>query len=164
MILFGLLIDRFGRRVGVIATTVFLVFVRPTPIASPPKHQLITRLGYRPRNSFAWYVCHRHVLDDDHFSRHSWSRSWWRICRLHSSSSRICRHLCFTSKEARFPRDYFYHLAIISGFVASSIVSLVVLAIYGGKASDGVWRICFCIGIIVSFDLSGILFRRLIVA
>lgn len=41
--------------------------------------------------------------------------------------------------------------AIISGFVASSIVSLIVIAAYGGEAHDGIWRICFGIGIIVSF-------------
>jgi MFS family permease len=45
------------------------------------------------------------------------------------------------------------NLAIISGFVASSIVSLIVLACYGGKPSDGVWRICFGIGIIVSVQV-----------
>lgn len=40
--------------------------------------------------------------------------------------------------------------AIISGFVASSIVSLIVIAAYGGQPSDGIWRICFGIGIVVS--------------
>jgi MFS family permease len=43
------------------------------------------------------------------------------------------------------------NVAIISGFVGSSIVSLIVIATYGGKASDGIWRICFGIGIFVSF-------------
>jgi MFS family permease len=42
------------------------------------------------------------------------------------------------------------NVAIISGFVGSSIVSLIVIAAYGGKASDGVWRICFGIGCVVS--------------
>ncbi|KAI8288341.1 hypothetical protein K4K60_011133 [Colletotrichum sp. SAR11_57] len=37
--------------------------------------------------------------------------------------------------------------AIISGFVGSSIVSLIVIAAYNGQASDGIWRICFGIGI-----------------
>lgn len=40
--------------------------------------------------------------------------------------------------------------AIISGFVGSSIVSLVVIVAYGGRASDGIWRICFGIGTFVS--------------
>ena len=39
--------------------------------------------------------------------------------------------------------------AIISGFVGSSIVALIVIAAYGGQATDGVWRICFGIGIFV---------------
>lgn len=42
------------------------------------------------------------------------------------------------------------NVAIISGFVGSSIVSLIVIAAYGGKANDGVWRICFAIGCVVS--------------
>jgi MFS family permease len=42
------------------------------------------------------------------------------------------------------------NVAIISGFVGSSIVSLIVIAAYGGKASDGIWRICFGIGCVVS--------------
>lgn len=42
------------------------------------------------------------------------------------------------------------NVAVISGFVGSSIVSLIVIAAYGGKASDGVWRICFGIGCVVS--------------
>jgi hypothetical protein len=42
------------------------------------------------------------------------------------------------------------NVAIISGFVGSSIVSLIVIAAYGGKASDGVSRICFGIGCVVS--------------
>jgi MFS family permease len=40
--------------------------------------------------------------------------------------------------------------AIISGFVGSSIVSLVVIKAYDGQPSDGIWRICFGIGIVVS--------------
>ena len=46
------------------------------------------------------------------------------------------------------------NVAIISGFVGSSIVSLIVIAAYGGKASDGVWRICFGIGCVVSLSSS----------
>ena len=42
------------------------------------------------------------------------------------------------------------NVAIISGFVCSSIVSLIVIAAYDGKASDGVWRICFGVSCVVS--------------
>jgi MFS family permease len=42
------------------------------------------------------------------------------------------------------------NLAIVSGFVGSSIVSLIVIAAYGNKASEGIWRVCFGIGIFVS--------------
>jgi hypothetical protein len=42
------------------------------------------------------------------------------------------------------------NVAIISGFVASALTVLVVLAAYGGP-SDGVWRIGFGIGAVVSY-------------
>jgi hypothetical protein len=41
------------------------------------------------------------------------------------------------------------NVAIISGFVASALTVLVVLAAYG-RPSDGVWRIGFGVGIVVS--------------
>jgi len=41
------------------------------------------------------------------------------------------------------------NVAIIAGFVASSIVSVVLLAAYHSKPSDGIWRIAYGIGIIV---------------
>lgn len=46
------------------------------------------------------------------------------------------------------------NLAIISGFVGSSIVALIVIAAYHGKASDGIWRICFGIGCVVRLTTS----------
>lgn len=40
--------------------------------------------------------------------------------------------------------------AIDLGFVGAGIVALVVLACYHQKTSDGIWRICFGLGIVVS--------------
>lgn len=42
------------------------------------------------------------------------------------------------------------NVAIISGFVGSALTVLVVLAAYGGRPSDGVWRISFGVGCVVS--------------
>jgi hypothetical protein len=44
------------------------------------------------------------------------------------------------------------NVAIISGFVASALTVLVVLAAYG-RPSDGVWRIGFGIGAVVRYLL-----------
>lgn len=44
------------------------------------------------------------------------------------------------------------NVAIISGFVGSALVVLVVLAAYGGRPSDGVWRISFGVGCVVSWS------------
>jgi Sugar phosphate permease len=43
--------------------------------------------------------------------------------------------------------------AIISGFVGSSIVALIVIAAYKGQPSDGIWRICFGIGIVLPLTI-----------
>jgi MFS family permease len=40
--------------------------------------------------------------------------------------------------------------AIDLGFVGAGIVALIVLACYHQKISEGVWRICFGLGIVVS--------------
>ena len=45
------------------------------------------------------------------------------------------------------------NLAIVSGFTASSIVSLIVIAAYHNKASDEIWRICFGIGIVMPLTI-----------
>jgi len=50
------------------------------------------------------------------------------------------------------------NVAIISGFVASALTVLVVLAAYGGP-SDGVWRIGFGVGIVVSLRTMSIVDR-----
>lgn len=75
MLLFGLLIDRFGRRVGVIATTVFLVFV--CLLLHVSILQINSGLGHCPRYCFSWHIFNRYVLDDDHLQRYSWCWCWW---------------------------------------------------------------------------------------
>ncbi|KAJ8097255.1 major facilitator superfamily domain-containing protein, partial [Lipomyces tetrasporus] len=45
------------------------------------------------------------------------------------------------------------NLAIVSGFVGSSIVALIVVAAYGNKASEAIWRVCFGIGIFLPLTI-----------
>lgn len=40
------------------------------------------------------------------------------------------------------------------GFVGAGIVALIVLACYHNKSSEGVWRICFGLGIVVSSTIA----------
>lgn len=57
------------------------------------------------------------------------------------------------SAYARKRRGIFVALAtdfsIDLGFVVAGIVALIVLACYHNKTSEGVWRICFGLGIVV---------------
>ncbi|KAJ0343756.1 hypothetical protein KNSL1_010025 [Colletotrichum chrysophilum] len=99
MLIFGLCIDRFGRKVGIVLTTFFLVLV-----------------------SGEYTVCTSQALE----------------CADSTEAMRRRRGMLVAVST---------NAAIISGFVGSSIVSLIVIAAYNGQASDGIWRICFGIGI-----------------
>ncbi|KAK7990301.1 glycerophosphoinositol transporter [Apiospora arundinis] len=113
MLLFGLCIDRFGRRVGIILTTLFLVF---GIILATASH------GTTVEGMFWMMVIGRGVAGV-------------------GAGGEYTRRGMLVAVST--------NAAIISGFVASSIVSLIVIAAYGGKPSDGIWRICFGIGIIL---------------
>ncbi|KAH0362933.1 major facilitator superfamily transporter, partial [Aureobasidium melanogenum] len=112
MLLFGFCIDKFGRRFGVIATTVFLVLGITLATASH---------GTSATSMFWMMIISRGIAGVGAGGEYAKKRG------LLTAISTNC--------------------AIILGFVSSSIVSLIVLAAYNGKASDGVWRICFGIGI-----------------
>src|SRR6478609_8158328 len=86
MLLFGLCIDRFGRRVGIYLTTLFLVLVRIS--SSAMRHGLTNSTGYRHRHCSTWCYCGGYVLDDGDrprccwcWSRYvSWSIIWHQAC------------------------------------------------------------------------------------
>ena len=39
------------------------------------------------------------------------------------------------------------------GFVGAGVVAVIVLAAYNGKATEGVWRICFGLGLVLPITL-----------
>jgi MFS family permease len=45
-------------------------------------------------------------------------------------------------------------LTVIQGFVVAGVVAVIVLACYGQRSSEGVWRICFGLGFVVSCEIS----------
>ncbi|KAF8885496.1 major facilitator superfamily domain-containing protein, partial [Infundibulicybe gibba] len=51
--------------------------------------------------------------------------------------------------------------SLTSGFISAALVSVIVIAAYGGKATNGVWRICFGVGIFLPLVI--FLFRLRIV-
>ncbi|KAF8875689.1 major facilitator superfamily domain-containing protein [Mucidula mucida] len=114
MIFFGLCIDRWGRKLGIIATTAFLVF---GIILATASH------GTTPTGMLWMMVVARGVAGV-------------------GAGGEYAR-----AEKPRCSRCQSTNVAIVSGFVGSSIVSIIVIAAYHSKASDGIWRICFGIGI-----------------
>ncbi|PVH74693.1 MFS general substrate transporter [Cadophora sp. DSE1049] len=135
MLLFGLVIDKYGRRMGVIATTVFLVF---GIILATASH------GVSITGMFWMMIISRGVAGVG-------AGGEYAVCTAQAlESADISSSL---QRKRGFLVTISTNLAIISGFVASSIVSIIVIAIYGGKASDGIWRICFGIGIVLPLTI-----------
>lgn len=150
MVLFGLCIDRFGRRVGIILTTLFLVLGIVLATASHGSTvegmfwmmvvgRGVAGVGAGARCSIVVRLVH--PLTD------SLVGGEYTVC---TSQALECAD---STEEMRKKRGMLVavatNVAIISGFVGSSIVALLVIAAYGGQATDGVWRICFGIGIFV---------------
>ncbi|KZL69559.1 metabolite transporter [Colletotrichum incanum] len=129
MLIFGLCIDKFGRRVGIILTTLFLVL---GIVIATAAH------GTTIEGMFWMMVIGRGVAGVGAGGEYTVCTSQALECADSTEEMRRRRGMLVAVST---------NAAIISGFVGSSIVSLVVIAAYNGEASDGIWRICFGIGI-----------------
>ncbi|KAK6004804.1 hypothetical protein QM012_008666 [Aureobasidium pullulans] len=135
MLLFGFCIDKYGRRFGVIATTLFLVLGITLATASH---------GATATGMFWMMIISRGIAGVG-------AGGEYAVCTAQAleaadGGSRL-------QKKRGLLTAISTNCAIILGFVSSSIVSLIVLAAYHGKASDGVWRICFGIGILLPLTI-----------
>ncbi|KAK8075967.1 glycerophosphoinositol permease 1 [Apiospora phragmitis] len=135
MLFFGLCIDRFGRRVGIILTTLLLVF---GIILATASH------GTTVEGMFWMMVIGRGVAGVGAGGEYTVCTSQALECADSTPEMRKRRGMLVAVST---------NAAIISGFVASSIVSLIVIAAYGGEPSDGIWRICFGIGIVLPLSI-----------
>ncbi|KAK9491674.1 major facilitator superfamily domain-containing protein [Lipomyces doorenjongii] len=131
MLLFGLCIDRFGRRVGIIATTAFLVLVRVRIILSTAAH------GNTVTGMF-WMMI---VPPPESGVGAGDEYAVWTAQALECADSRA-------SLQKRRGS-----LVSISANLATSIVSLIFIAAYGNKASEGILRACFGIGIFLPLTI-----------
>ncbi|KAL0939821.1 uncharacterized protein CTRU02_206431 [Colletotrichum truncatum] len=129
MLIFGLCIDKFGRRVGIILTTLFLVL---GIVIATAAH------GTTVEGMFWMMVIGRGVAGVGAGGEYTVCTSQALECADSTEAMRKKRGMLVAVST---------NAAIISGFVGSSIVSLIVIAAYNGQASDGIWRICFGIGI-----------------
>ncbi|RDW67025.1 hypothetical protein BP5796_09774 [Coleophoma crateriformis] len=135
MLFFGLCIDRFGRRMGIIATTIFLVL--GIVLATASHGQSVTGM-------FWMMIISRGVAGLG-------AGGEYAVCTAQALES------ADGDEQLRKKRGFLVavatNVAIISGFVGSSIVSVIVIAAYNGKASDGIWRICFGIGAVLPISI-----------
>ncbi|KAF8900931.1 major facilitator superfamily domain-containing protein [Mucidula mucida] len=128
MIFFGLCIDRWGRKLGISTTTAFLVF---GIILATASH------GTTPTGMLWMMVVARGVAGVG-------AGGEYAVC---TDQAVEAADETPYSQKPRCSRCQSTNVAIVSGFVGSSIVSIIVIAAYHSKASDGIWRICFGIGI-----------------
>ncbi|KAK7960378.1 glycerophosphoinositol permease 1 [Apiospora saccharicola] len=135
MLFFGLCIDRFGRRVGIILTTLLLVF---GIIIATASH------GTTVEGMFWMMVVGRGIAGVGAGGEYTVCTSQALECADSTPEMRKRRGMLVAVST---------NAAIISGFVASSIVSLIVIAAYGGEPSEGIWRICFGIGIVLPLSI-----------
>ncbi|KAJ7484338.1 major facilitator superfamily domain-containing protein [Mycena latifolia] len=135
MILFGFCIDRFGRKLGIIATTFFLVF---GIILATAAH------GVTPTGMLWMMVIGRGVAGVG-------AGGEYTVCTAQALEA--ADEDKFVQKHRGFLVAFSTNVAIVSGFVGSSITSVVILAIANNKASDIVWRFGFGIGIILPLTI-----------
>ncbi|KAK9319082.1 major facilitator superfamily domain-containing protein [Lipomyces orientalis] len=135
MLLFGLCIDRFGRRIGIIATTIFLVF---GIVLSTAAH------GNTVTGMFWMMIVSRGIAGVG-------AGGEYAVCTAQALESADSSESL--QKRRGFLVTISTNLAIVSGFVGSSIVALIVIAAYGNKASEGIWRVCFGIGIFLPLTI-----------
>jgi MFS family permease len=138
MLFFGVTIDRLGRRTGIVFATFFLILGVVLATASHGKDQL---------GLFWMMIVARGIA---RFG----AGGEYPTCGTSSAEASD------ESPNARKRRGILVALAtdftIDLGFVGAGIVALIVLACYHQKSSEGVWRICFGLGVVVSVFQLGV--------
>lgn len=132
MLFFGVAIDRFGRRTGIIFATIFLLLGIVLATASHGKSQL---------GMFWMMIVARGVAGFG-------AGGEYPVCA--TSSAEASDESPQVQKRRGILVALATDFAIDLGFVVAGVVALIVLACYHQKTSEGVWRICFGLGIVVS--------------
>ncbi|KAH8653096.1 major facilitator superfamily domain-containing protein [Tricladium varicosporioides] len=131
MLFFGMLIDRVGRRTGVVFATIFLVL---GIIISTAAH------GTTQEGLFWMMIIGRGMAGFG-------AGGEYPTCATGATEA------ADESKVVRKHRGFLVSLstlfAIDMGVVVAGAVAIVVLLCYGKKAHEGVWRICFGLGAIL---------------
>jgi MFS family permease len=135
MLFFGVVIDRLGRRTGITFATLFLILGIVLATASHGKDQL---------GLFWMMIVGRGVAGFG-------AGGEYPTCG--TSSAEASDENTGVRKRRGILVALACDFAIDLGFVVAGVVVLIVLACYHQKTSDGVWRVCFGLGIIVSCSI-----------
>lgn len=132
MLFFGVTIDRLGRRTGIVFATIFLILGIILATAAHGKDQL---------GLFWMMIVARGIAGFG-------AGGEYPTCG--ASSAEASDESAHVRKRRGILVALATDFAIDLGFVGAGIVALIVLACYHQKISEGVWRICFGLGIVVS--------------
>ncbi|GAB1203462.1 hypothetical protein APSETT445_002097 [Aspergillus pseudonomiae] len=130
MLFFGVLIDRMGRRTGVVAATAFLVLGIALAAAAHGKSEL---------GMFWMMIIARGVAGFG-------AGGEYPVCA--TSATEAADETTKLRKNRGFLVASTTDFAVDLGFVSAGIVALIVLACYGQETRAGVWRISFGIGFV----------------
>ncbi|OGM43396.1 inorganic phosphate transporter [Aspergillus bombycis] len=131
MLFFGVLIDRVGRRTGVVAATAFLVLGIALAAAAHGKSEL---------GMFWMMIVARGVAGFG-------AGGEYPVCA--TSATEAADETTKLRKNRGFLVASTTDFAVDLGFISAGIVALIVLACYGQETRAGVWRISFGIGFVL---------------
>jgi MFS family permease len=135
MLFFGVIIDRIGRRTGIVFATLFLILGIVLATASHGKDQL---------GLFWMMIVGRGIAGFGAGGEYPTCGTGSAEASDETSRLRKRRGILVA-----LATDF----AIDLGFVVAGVVALIVLACYHEKTSAGVWRVCFGLGIVVSYSI-----------
>ncbi|MAD83258.1 MAG: hypothetical protein CL912_09845 [Deltaproteobacteria bacterium] len=132
MLFFGVTIDRFGRRTGIVFATLFLILGIILATASHGSNHL---------GMFWMMIVARGVAGFG-------AGGEYPVCG--TSAAEASDETVGVRRKRGILVAMATDFSIDLGFVGAGIVALIVLACYHNKSTEGVWRICFGLGIVVS--------------
>jgi MFS family permease len=132
MLFWGVTIDKLGRRTGIVFATMFLILGIILATASHGKDQL---------GLFWMMIVARGIAGFG-------AGGEYPVCGTNAAEA--SDETLQVQKRRGILVALATDFAIDLGFVGAGIVALIVLACYHNKSAEGVWRICFGLGIVVS--------------
>ncbi|KAJ5134971.1 uncharacterized protein N7443_003413 [Penicillium atrosanguineum] len=135
MLFFGVLIDRIGRRTGIIAATVFLILGVVLATAAHGTSEL---------GMFWMMIVARGIAGFG-------AGGEYPVCA--TSATEAADETEKLRKRRGFLVAVTTDFAVDLGFVAAGLVALIILACYHQQNSEGVWRIAFGLGIVLPLSI-----------